>query len=66
MTEQTESGIVAPAYMRENAEIDPPLDFPGYRSTAFRHPDNPLVLLPHMLTEVTGPVLGESRLGPLD
>ena len=67
MTEQqTESGIVVPSYTRENAEIDPPLDFPPYRSTEFRHPDKPLVLLPHMLTEVTGPVLGESRLGPLD
>ena len=67
MTEQqTESGIIVPSYTRENAEIDPPLDFPPYRSTEFRHPDKPLVLLPHMLTEVTGPVLGESRLGPLD
>jgi protocatechuate 3,4-dioxygenase beta subunit len=67
MTEQqTESGIVVPSYTRENAEVDPPLDFPPYRSTEFRHPENPLVLLPHMLTEVTGPVLGESRLGPLD
>jgi protocatechuate 3,4-dioxygenase, beta subunit len=64
--QQTESGIVVPSYTRENAEIDPPLDFPPYRSTEFRHPDKPLVLLPHMLTEVTGPVLGESRLGPLD
>jgi protocatechuate 3,4-dioxygenase beta subunit len=63
---QTESGIVVPSYTRENAEIDPPLDYAGYRSTEFRHPKNPLVLLPHMLTEVTGPVLGESRLGPLD
>ena len=67
MTEyQTQSGIVVPAYTRENREVDPPLDYPGYRSTEFRHPKNPLVLLPHMLTEVTGPVLGESRLGPLD
>ena len=67
MTEyQTQSGIVVPAYTRENKEVDPPLDYPGYRSTEFRHPKNPLVLLPHMLTEVTGPVLGESRLGPLD
>ena len=63
---QTESGIVVPSYTRENAQIDPPLDYAGYRSTEFRHPKNPLVLLPHMLTEVTGPVLGESRLGQLD
>jgi protocatechuate 3,4-dioxygenase beta subunit len=65
MTE-TESGISLPGYRRENKDADPPLDYEGYRSTALRHPKNPLVLLPHMLTEVTGPVLGESRLGPLD
>src|SRR5690349_17012903 len=68
MTElrHTDSGLVLPSYMRENAEIDAPLDYEGYRSTEFRHPKRPLVLLPQMLTEVTGPVLGESRLGPLD
>jgi protocatechuate 3,4-dioxygenase beta subunit len=68
MTElqRSESGLVLPRYGRENAEIDPPLDYAGYRSTALRHPKNPLVLLPQMLTEVTAPVLGESRLGPLD
>jgi protocatechuate 3,4-dioxygenase beta subunit len=37
----------------------PPLDFPGYKSTALRHPKKPLVLLPHRLTEVTGPLLGD-------
>jgi len=63
---QTESGIVLPSYRREHKEIDPPLDYEGYRSTALRHPKNPLVLLPHMLTEVTGPVLGEGRLAPYD
>ncbi|HEY2769524.1 MAG TPA: protocatechuate 3,4-dioxygenase subunit beta [Solirubrobacteraceae bacterium] len=64
--QRSESGLVLPRYGRENAEIDPPLDFAGYRSTALRHPKNPLVMLPQMLTEVTAPVLGESRLGPLD
>jgi protocatechuate 3,4-dioxygenase, beta subunit len=63
---ESERRIALPAYTRANAEIDPPLDYPDYRSTALRHPKNPLVLLPHTLTEVTGPVLGESRLGELD
>ncbi|HXQ55866.1 MAG TPA: protocatechuate 3,4-dioxygenase subunit beta [Actinomycetes bacterium] len=39
----------------------PPLDFPDYRSTALRFPRRPLVPLPHRLTEVTGPLLGEGR-----
>jgi protocatechuate 3,4-dioxygenase beta subunit len=38
----------------------------GYGSAKLRHPKQPLVALPHRLTEVTGPVLGEDRLGPLD
>ena len=63
---RTERGLVLPRYRREHAAVDPPLDYPDYRSTALRHPKNPLVLLPHMLTEVTGPLLGEGRLGPLD
>jgi protocatechuate 3,4-dioxygenase beta subunit len=46
--------------------VHPPLDSPGYRSTALRHPVHPLVLLPQRLTEVTGPLLGEERVGELD
>src|SRR5215207_39276 len=44
----------------------PPLDWPDYCSTAMRAPKRPLVLLPEMLTETGGPVLGEDRVGPLD
>ena len=46
--------------------VHPPLDSPEYRSTRLRHPREPLVALPQRLTEVTGPVLGEGRLGELD
>ena len=46
--------LVLPSYERP-AGVHPPLDFDGYRSTALRHPKQPLVLLPHRLTEVTGP-----------
>ena len=42
------------------------LDFEGYRSTALRHPKQPLILLPHRLTEVTGPLLGDSLITPTD
>ncbi len=44
--------------------VHPPMASPGYRSTAKRAPSQPLVLLPHRLTEVTGPVLGADRVGP--
>jgi protocatechuate 3,4-dioxygenase, beta subunit len=46
--------------------VHPPLDFAGYRSTGLRHPEQDLVLLPHLLTEVTGPVLGDGRVRQAD
>jgi protocatechuate 3,4-dioxygenase beta subunit len=49
-----------------DAGIHPPLDSPDYRSTALRHPKEPLVYLPHTVTERTGPQLGDLRAGPLD
>src|SRR5918992_5468749 len=53
-------------YAPEPAGTHPPLDFPAYRSTALRHPLRPLTPLPHRLTEVTGPLLGEGRVGETD
>jgi protocatechuate 3,4-dioxygenase beta subunit len=44
----------------------PPLDSPEYRSTALRHPKQPLVPLPPTVTEATGPQLGPEPIGPLD
>jgi protocatechuate 3,4-dioxygenase beta subunit len=50
------------AYRREPADAHPPMDYEPYKSTALRHPREPLVYLPHTITEVTGPALGERRL----
>jgi protocatechuate 3,4-dioxygenase, beta subunit len=55
-----------PSYTREGPGTHPPLDYPDYRSTRLRHPHQPLVPLPHRLTEVTGPLLGEDRVGETD
>ena len=57
--------LVLPVYERP-AGLHPPLDFEGYRSTALRHPKQPLVLLPHRLTEVTGPLLGDGLITATD
>ena len=62
----TRTGLRVPGYRRDNLDVHPPLDYPDYRSTTLRHPSEPLVLLPHRLTEVTGPLLGEGRIGELD
>jgi protocatechuate 3,4-dioxygenase beta subunit len=46
--------------------LEPPLDSPEYRSTALRHPKEPLVHLPHTVTERTGPQLTRRPAGPAD
>ena len=51
--------LALPEYAKPQPGNHPPLDFPGYKSTALRHPKQPLVLLPQRLTEVTGPLLGD-------
>jgi protocatechuate 3,4-dioxygenase, beta subunit len=58
--------LALPAYAKPQPGNHPPLDFPGYKSTALRHPKQPLVLLPHRLTEVTGPLLGDSLISMRD
>jgi protocatechuate 3,4-dioxygenase beta subunit len=55
-----------PGYERPPAGVHPPLDYPEYRSTVLRAPKQPLLPLPHGLTEVTGPLLGEGRVQPGD
>ncbi len=54
------------SYMREDASAHPPMDFPPYKSTALRHPKQPLVYLPQTITEVTGPQLGSELVGSGD
>jgi protocatechuate 3,4-dioxygenase, beta subunit len=80
MTEelQTETGadevrtIYAPiadtptSYLREPEGAHPPLDYEGYKSTALRHPKQPLVYLPQTITEITGPQLGPVLMGESD
>jgi glutaconate CoA-transferase, subunit B len=54
-----------PVYERP-AGVHPPLSFPDYRSTGLRAPRRPLTLMPHRLTEITGPLLGEERVTAAD
>jgi protocatechuate 3,4-dioxygenase beta subunit len=61
MTELTE-----PRYRRGVPGVHPPLRWPDYRSTVLRAPSRPLVEMPHTLTEVTGPLLGDLPVGELD
>lgn len=64
---RTDAGLVLPPpYHPDPPGTHPPLTFEGYRSTALRHPSQPLVLLPQRLTELTGPLFGSDRLQPGD
>src|SRR5262245_19398049 len=53
-------------YLPPDPTAHPPFSWPAYKSTQLRAPKRPLVPLPHALTELTGPVFGADRLGPLD
>ena len=50
-----------PSYRPDPEGTHPALSFEAYRSTALRHPKQPLHLLPQRLTELTGPVFGSQR-----
>lgn len=56
--------VLPPTYPLESPGTHPELSFSRYRSTALRHPSQPLVVLPQRLTELTGPVFGAERVEP--
>jgi len=66
MTRTTEQQGPLPHYPATADGVHPPLLWPDYRSTTARAPSRPLVHLPQGLTEVTGPLLGQDRVGELD
>ena len=53
-------------YRHPPADHGPQKDSPAYRATALRHPTQPLGVIPQTLSEITGPVYGYGRLGPMD
>jgi protocatechuate 3,4-dioxygenase, beta subunit len=53
-------------YRRPPAGTHPPNDSPGYRSTALRHPKEPLVIIPQTLSEITGPAYPYGRIEAAD
>ncbi len=53
-------------YRRSAAGSQPPHLYEPYRSTILRAPRRPLILLPHTLSEVTGPVYGHSAVTETD
>src|SRR3954470_10287306 len=66
MAHRVSQGMDLAGYRRDDVEVDPPYLHPDYVATRTRAPKRPLLLLPHTLTEVTGPVYGHERIGELD
>src|ERR1700756_1179383 len=60
------TGIVIKPYARQPKGSQPPSLYEPYRATTKRAPLKPLVLLPHTLSEITGPVYGHERIGEKD
>jgi protocatechuate 3,4-dioxygenase beta subunit len=53
-------------YRRHPESTQPPLVYPPYKCTVPRSPRQPLIVLPHTLSEVTGPVFGHSDVRETD
>lgn len=53
-------------YRRHRPGTQPAYLHAPYKSSVKRAPGKPLVLLPHSLSEVTGPMFGHERVGPND
>jgi protocatechuate 3,4-dioxygenase, beta subunit len=53
-------------YRRPSIGSQPDYLFPAYVATRKRAPKQPLVLLPHTASEITGPVFGHSDIGQND
>jgi protocatechuate 3,4-dioxygenase beta subunit len=63
VSQQTDAVL---GYRQPDPAGQPPLAWDAYGSTRLRAPSRPLLPLPHGLTEVTGPLLGDRPLGRLD
>jgi protocatechuate 3,4-dioxygenase beta subunit len=53
-------------YPRTKPGSQPEYLYEGYRATIRRAPSQPLIQLPHTLSELTGPVYGHNPIGPAD
>jgi protocatechuate 3,4-dioxygenase, beta subunit len=52
------------AYHRPDPRTQPNYLHPPYRSSKLRSPKQPLVYLPHTISEITGPLVGRERIDP--
>lgn len=60
------NSTLAVPYRRTSPNSQPPYLYPPYRLTIPRSPRKPLIVLPHTLSEITGPIFGHSDVGERD
>jgi protocatechuate 3,4-dioxygenase beta subunit len=53
-------------YRRHDPNSQPASLYPAYRATVLRAPRKPLIVLPHTLSEITGPVYGHDDIAETD
>ncbi len=53
-------------YPRDSKKDNAPFLVPAYKSTVLRAPKNPLIVIPHTLSELTGPVYGHNAIAEHD
>jgi protocatechuate 3,4-dioxygenase, beta subunit len=66
MGETAQKGSRIPVYRRLEPATQPARPYQPYKSTLLRNPKQPLVFLPHTLSEVTGPIYGHGAIAETD
>ena len=54
------------SYRRSESGSQPNYLYPGYRATVRRAPSKPLIVVPHTLSEITGPLFGHEGIAETD
>jgi len=63
---ERESSLIVSPYHRHDPKSQPPYLYLPYVPTLLRAPRKPLIVLPHTLSEVTGPLFGDSEITETD
>jgi protocatechuate 3,4-dioxygenase, beta subunit len=66
MDSEVSTRVSVKGYARPPKGSQPPSLYEPYQATVKRAPLKPLILLPHTLSEITGPVFGQEKVGEKD
>jgi protocatechuate 3,4-dioxygenase beta subunit len=66
MSETVQKSVRILVYRRPEPGTQPARPYEPYKSTVLRNPSQPLIFLPHTLSEITGPVYGHGAIAETD